>query len=70
MKTQLEDETGATITLPRKGAHASGEITIKGPTYQTVDSARTRVELLIHDMVSKKYAISPAQTIWQNSVAL
>eukprot|EP00803_Ostreobium_quekettii_P003818 evm.model.scf_1223.1 EVM.evm.TU.scf_1223.1 scf_1223:16154-19336(+) len=53
-KERLEKETGATIILPRKGANAKGEITIRGCTVKAVASARARVEIIINDVVTKR----------------
>ena len=61
-KTKVEQDTGATITIPKKNSTVSpgsrdADVVVQAPTHRAAVSAATRLELLIENVLnSNKYA--------------
>ena len=62
-KLKVEQDTGATITIPKKNSTAlpgsrDADVVVRGPTTSAAVSAATRLELLVENVLnSNKYAL-------------
>lgn len=62
-KLKVEQDTGATITIPKKNSTAlpgsrDADVVLRGPTTSAAVSAATRLELLVENVLnSNKYAL-------------